>query len=124
MIDGVFHGCLSYVHTRGQRERQFEFSNAILESKKHAGLLVRMNADGTPEINGTDTFEGRRVADVRGWAPSKDGLYFEQNTCNGGRFKGFEMVTPDEVGFEPALRMLRDGEVDAVWMMADHMETF
>ena len=73
MMKGNFHGCMSFTHTNGKRDRMLEFSNAILKNNKPGGILVRMK-DGKPEFNGNDDLEGKVIMDVRGWAPTDDGL--------------------------------------------------
>lgn len=61
---------------------------------------------------------------MRGWAPTADGLFYERNTCTGEKFRGFEMVVPDEAGNDAAMRLLRDGKVDALWIYADQMDSY
>lgn len=73
MMKGSFHGCMTFTHTNGKRNRMLEFSNAILQSNKPGGLLGRIE-DGVQEISGTDDLSGKTIADVRGWAPTDDGM--------------------------------------------------
>lgn len=54
LLNGNFHGCMTYQHSHGERERHAEFSDGFLEYRKPAGLLVRLDANGEPEINGND----------------------------------------------------------------------
>lgn len=57
---GEFHACMTYTHTAGQRNRFVEFSNGILKANKPAGLLVMLNDDGTPKVDGTATSKASR----------------------------------------------------------------
>lgn len=82
LLDGHFHACMTYSHTKGLRDRQMEFSHAFLRDNKPAGVLVRLNqTTGRPEISGTSSLKGNRVVDVDGWAPTADGIGFVLNTC-------------------------------------------
>lgn len=139
LMNGWHHGCMTYTHTAGQRNRFIEFSHAILKVNKPAGLLVRLQG-GKPTISPMDTdLGGKKVADVKGWAPTDDGLAFVQNKCykEKKQFTNYEMITPKDkyisktsntgspVGTEFTnendipLAMLLDGEVDAVWIYSD-----
>jgi hypothetical protein len=70
-------------HTVGQRNRFLEFSEPILNLNKPAGILTRLNADGSPHISGTSDLTGMQMVDVVGWAPTADGLAFVKNSCSG-----------------------------------------
>ena len=88
---------MTYTHTAGQRNRFVEFSHGILKSNKPAGLLVRMK-DGKPEIDPKSNLKDIKVVDVKGWAPTNDGLNFVKNTCTKepSYFLGFDMITPED----------------------------
>ena len=74
LVAGYFHGCMSYTHTAGERTRFLDFSNGVLQSNKPAGLLVRLDSNGLPEFDGNNDFDGLKVTDITGWAPTSDGL--------------------------------------------------
>ena len=135
--DGYFHACMTYTHTAGQRNRFVEFSNGILQANKPAGLLVRLK-DGKPEIDPKSDLKDVKVVDVKGWAPTSDGLNFVKNRCTlkPTYFLGFEMVTPEDsyksksqkktftIANDVALAMLLDGAADAVWLYADQAQYY
>ena len=67
-----------------------------------------------------DDLTGKTIADVRGWAPTDDGLQFNNNTCTGKPFGKFNMIVPEESDNDPAMRLLLEKKsVDAVWIYAD-----
>lgn len=112
LLNGDFHACLTYTHTKGARDRQLEFSHAFLQDNKPAGLLVRLKEDGTPEIDGNHNLEGKKVVHVSGWAPTQDGLGYSLNQCTGERFAGYTMVPSSaELPNDDALGKLLDGTV-------------
>lgn len=78
-----YHGCLTYTHTSGQRNRFMEFSNAILSANKPAGILTRLNAEGKPVVSPTSDLNGVKIVDVSGWAPTADTLIYVKNSCAG-----------------------------------------
>ena len=53
-------------HTKGERGRFLEFSNSILKDNKPAGLITRLNVDGTPVVSPMSDLSGVKVVDVRG----------------------------------------------------------
>ena len=125
MMRGNFHGCMTYTHTYGVRPRMLDFSNGILQNNKPAGMLVRLDENGEPEIKGTDNLEGVNIADVRGWAPTDDALNFVNNTCSGKPWGKYNMLIPNKNGNDAAMKMMLDKradgtyEADAVWLYAD-----
>jgi len=60
-----------------------DFSHGILDHNKAAGLLVRLDKDGNPEVPVDTNLKGVRIADVNGWAPTADTLKLLHNTCTG-----------------------------------------
>jgi hypothetical protein len=42
---------MSYTHTAGERNRFLDFSSGILDVNKAAGILVRLDSDGNPEVS-------------------------------------------------------------------------
>lgn len=123
MLKGSFHGCMSFTHTNGKRNRMLDFSHSILKNNKPGGLLARLK-DGKPEFSGMDDMTGKKIADVRGWAPTDDGMQFNNNTCTGKPFGKFDMIIPEVSGNDHALGLLLDKSVDAVWIYADQAFKF
>lgn len=110
---------------------------------KPAGIITRIGADGKPVLSPKNDLSGVKIADVVGWAPTDDGLYFGTNTCTGNRFTGFEMISPpstyswtgtDSDGAsvsadltnanDIAMAYLHDGLVDGVWIYADQAHNY
>jgi len=124
LVNGVFHGCMTYTNTVGERNRFMEFSESILQSNKPAGLITRLDGDGNPVIDGNNNLEGVTVVDVTGWAPTADTLAVAMNDCTNTRFGGYNMLPPQPTpeGASPndvALEALLDGRADAMWVYAD-----
>lgn len=117
--NGAFHGCMTYTHTAGTRNRYLDFSRGILDANKPAGILTRLGSDGKPAIDPTSDLSGKRIVDVSGWAPTADGLSLVNNHCSGARFSDFTVLTPSESGNDAAMRMLRDGDADGMFVYAD-----
>jgi len=125
--DGWFNGCSTYTHAQGVRNRFMEFSDAILDSNKPAGLLTLLDANGNPKVDGLSDLSGKRVVDVGGWVPTADGLMFVVNKCTGKQYAGkcsqaggtdcYTLLVGD--GNDAAMKMLRDGQADAMFVYAD-----
>ena len=123
LLDGHYHGCMTYTHTAGQRNRFLEFSNGLLKENKPAGLLVRLNpTTGKPLVSPQDNLSGKTVVDVVGWAPTADTFGIDENKCTKARFEGYTMKTPEELGVtltgnanDDAMKALREGKADAIW---------
>ena len=92
---GWYHGCMSYTSTQGQRQRQMDFSHAILDTNKVAGILTRLDKDGNPVVSPQSNLSGVRIADVVGWAPTADTLEFLTNSCTGERYSEYIMIIPE-----------------------------
>lgn len=118
LLNGHYHGCMTYTHTVGERNRFLEFSDPILSDNKPAGILTRLE-DGKPVVSPMSNLTGIKIVDVKGWAPTSDGLAFIKNTCTGGNFVDYEMLVPSESGNDAALAMLLDGSADAMFVYAD-----
>lgn len=116
---GLFHGCMTYTHTAGSRGRYLDFSWGILSSNKPAGILTRLGSDGKPVIDPKSDLSGKKIVDVKGWAPTADGLSLVKNWCTGKRYEGFQIVTPAEDGNDAAMTMLRNSEADGMFVYAD-----
>jgi hypothetical protein len=105
---------------------------------KPGGVMARIGSDGKPTISPKSNLNGVKVADVKGWAPTKDGLNFGFNSCTGDRFEGFDMIIPGDTytttidgtsytlykANDISLAMLLDGSVDAVWIYADQAKNY
>ena len=122
LLDGHYHGCMTYTHTVGERNRFVEFSNALLQDNKPAGLLVRLDAAGKPLVSPQSDLSGKTIVDVVGWAPTADTLENVENKCTKTLFKGFTVKSPAELGVtessnanDDAMKALRDGLADAIW---------
>eukprot|EP00241_Pyramimonas_parkeae_P005279 CAMPEP_0114252418 /NCGR_PEP_ID=MMETSP0058-20121206/15826_1 /TAXON_ID=36894 /ORGANISM="Pyramimonas parkeae, CCMP726" /LENGTH=358 /DNA_ID=CAMNT_0001366351 /DNA_START=185 /DNA_END=1261 /DNA_ORIENTATION=- len=125
LLNGHYHGCMTYTYTKGARDRQMEFSHAFLQDIRPAGLLVRLKEDGTPEIDGNHNLAGKKVVHISGWAPTEDGLAYVQNACTGEPFTGYTMVPSSEIyPNDDALGKLLDGTVDAMWVYVDQGENY
>jgi len=120
---GYYHGCTTYTNTRGIRNRYLEFSAPILADNKPAGILTRLEG-GVPVVDGASSLEGVKVGDVLGWAPTSDVLVTSTNLCTMEKFTGFTMILPEVDGNDAALKMLLDGDVDALWIYADQAEDY
>jgi hypothetical protein len=118
---------MTYTHAQGVRNRFLEFTEAVLDANKPAGLLVLLNADGTPKVDGKSSLAGLKIVDVAGWAPTADGLLYVENKCTGtqyaknseytllsanGDLGGGVKVSPND----HAMMMLRSGAADAVFL--------
>ena len=113
-----FHGCYSYTHTKGVRNRYLEFTSPIINGKP-AGILTRLDADGKPVIDGDSDLDGVAVVDVQGWAPTADTLAMVVNPCTGEKFSGYTMIVPTVTDGTPndnALKTLLKGDADAMWV--------
>jgi len=117
--NGIFHGCMTYTHTQGVRNRYMEFTNAILDENKPAGILTRLGSDGKPVIDPMSDLSGVNIVDVAGWAPTAEGLQLVNNFCTGGRFNGFNLITPPTTGNDAAMAMLMNGTADGMFVYAD-----
>jgi len=116
---GVFHGCMTYTHTAGTRNRYVDFTQGILSANKPAGILTRLGSDGKPIIDPKSDLTGKKIVDVKGWAPTADGLSLVNNWCTNKRYSGYEVLTPTADGNDAAMKMLRSGEADGMFVYAD-----
>jgi len=131
LLAGVYHGCMTYTHTAGERNRHVEFSDSILQHNKPAGLVTRLDAEGRPVIDGTHNLTDVKVVDVTGWAPTADTLARGINDCTNTSFAGFQMLPLSAVSVregstanDAALEALLDGRADAMWIYADQAYNF
>jgi len=127
LLNGWYAGCTTYTHLQGVRNRFLEFSDAILNQNKPAGLIVMLNSDGTPKVDGLHNLAGKTVVDVGGWAPTADTMAFVENKCTGLKYAPLctESGGPNcytlkvGEGNDASMKMLRDGEADAMFIYAD-----
>ncbi|KAJ1444601.1 hypothetical protein M885DRAFT_594199 [Pelagophyceae sp. CCMP2097] len=140
LLNGYYHACATYTHTTGERPRQLEFSHAILDANKPAGILTRIDSDGVPAVSGMSDLSGKTIVDVIGWAPTADGLALVTNQCTGEPFTEYTIISPTVVTGEAndnALASseandkrqttnatLLNGDADAMWVYADQAENY
>ena len=122
LLDGYFHGCMTYTNAKGTRNRYLEFSHAILNENKPGGLIARLDANGVPSVAPDSNLDGVTVIDVSGWAPTAGGLALVTNPCTGESYEGYTIVNPSETtenANDDALRALLAEEGDAIWIYSD-----
>ena len=143
LLNGHYHGCMTYTHTAGQRNRFVEFSEPILDLNKPSGLLVRLDAAGKPLLKGTvSDLKDKKIVDVVGWAPTADGLYLVENTCAAAPTKFSNIKYVDATYAEAAdvekslkasgsgspndnaLLTMLSGDADAVFIYADQAKNY
>lgn len=126
LLNGHYHGCTTYTHTKGVRNRYLEFSAPIVSMNKAAGILTRLE-DGVPVVDGTSSLSGVNVGDVTGWAPTADTLGTSTNQCTQSTFSNFNLVSnnsTDRNANDAALEQLLVGETDALWIYADQANNY
>jgi len=116
--DGTLDACMTYTHTKGIRNKYAEFSGAVMNVNKAAGLIAAAGPDGIPLLTGQDTLFGKTVVDVGGWAPTADGLGFVENKCTGQPYSSNYtlLVGPSN---DESLRMTLNGTADAMFVYSD-----
>lgn len=122
--NGTYDACMTFTNTKGVRNEYIEFSGSILSGKsKPAGLLVKLDEDGLPEVvDGMDDLSNKTIVDVKGWAPTADTIAFVENKCTGEPYSRTLNIIPNIDGAndnEEALKMVLDGTVDAMYVYAD-----
>jgi hypothetical protein len=127
LLNGYYHGCMTYTHTAGERNRFMEFSKTILSLNKAAGIIARLDSSGTPNVLGSDSLAGLNIVDVLGWAPTSDTLALSENSCTSTMFDGFNIIDPTyDTGNsnDDALYTLLNGDADAMWVYADQAKNY
>ncbi|KAH8095009.1 FK506 binding protein [Aureococcus anophagefferens] len=133
LLAGYYHGCQTYTHTIGARNRYMEFSTPILDlNKKECGFIAMLDDDGNPVVSPTSDLSEYVVVDVTGWAPTADTVSVLQNDCNGGAFFKVDEVTMLGSGDiescdgdyctnenDKALKMLMNGQAHAIYIYSD-----
>jgi len=130
--NGSVDGCLMYTNPKGGAQQHYaEFSPAILDLNKAAGLMTLLNADGAPTVDGMDNLAGKQIVGVSGWTPTADTLAYVTNKCTGEKYASNLYVTiPAVEGNDPAMdsldapsldaamEMLKNGSVDVMYLYA------
>jgi hypothetical protein len=122
----TLHGCMTYTHLFGARERIFEFTHAWTKAaSKAAGLITRLVA-GKPVISPTSLLTGVNVVDVTGFAPTADLIGAAYNDCVDGKpifdLNGINFISPAGDGNFEAMKVLKDGGADVLWVYAEQAE--
>jgi ABC-type amino acid transport substrate-binding protein len=133
LLQGWYHGCMTYTHATGTRNRYLDFTSSWAKPNKPAGLIVKLT-DGKPTFNGYDDLNGRTIVDVTGWAPTADTLFFVKNQCTGEPYTGFHIIQGDDIepndpkmAFGPndrALLAVLEGKADAMWIYGDQAANY
>jgi hypothetical protein len=132
LLAGYYHGCQTYTHTIGARNRYMEFSTPILDLNKECGFIAMLDDDGNPVVSPTSDLSEYVVVDVTGWAPTADTVSVLQNDCNGGAFFKVDELTMLGSGDiescdgdyctnenDKALKMLMNGQAHAIYIYSD-----
>jgi len=135
LLQGWYHGCMTYTHAAGVRNRYMEFTNSWARKNKPAGLIVKLT-NGKPAFNGDDTLNGKTIVDVTGWAPTAETLYFVKNQCTDKPYKGFTIIGSDKVVLsnvsaakskgpnDKALLAVLDGKAHAMFVYGDQAANY
>jgi hypothetical protein len=131
LLQGWYHGCMTYTHAAGVRNRYLEFSNSWAIMNKPSGLITKL-VNGVPHIHGGDTLSGKTIVDVTGWAPTADTLFFVVNKCTDEKYEGFTVVQGDDVDVsgtfkgpnDRALLAVLEGKADAMWIYGDQAANY
>lgn len=129
--EGWYHGCMTYTHAAGVRNRYLEFSDSWAIRNKPSGLIVKLNG-GVPALNGNSDLNGKIIVDVTGWAPTADTLAFVDNQCTQQKYTNYTVVQGDDITVDGsyfgsndrALLAVLEGKADAMWIYADQAENY
>jgi hypothetical protein len=120
---GLYHAGITYTHLKGVRPRMGDFSYAITKaSAQPAGILVKLNTDGTPMVSPTSDLAGMKIVDVANYAPTIDTFKDVQNWCNGGTLfsTDIEFISPPRDGNAAAMKVFRErSDVMLMYVYAD-----
>jgi hypothetical protein len=136
LLEGWYHGCMTFTHPYGARNRYSEFTKAWAVKNKPAGLITRLvGKEGSkkPWIGSNDTLLKRTIVDVTGWAPTADTLKLATNRCNGKAFEDYTIIQGSSLKVldkdgnpiinanDKALTAVLDEKtgIDAMWIYAD-----
>lgn len=133
LLEGWYHGCMTYTHATGVRNRYLEFSGAWAIPNKPSGLIVKLT-NGQSSISASDDLSGKTIVDVTGWAPTADTVKFVTNKCTGQPFGDVNIIQGDDVDLdEPdlckgpndrALKAVLEGKADAMWIYGDQAANY
>lgn len=139
LLQGWYHGCMTYTHATAIRNRYLEFTNSWAMLNKPSGLLVKL-VGGKPKFSGQDTLSGRTIVDVTGWAPTADTLYFVENQCTKMKYasdftvvQGDDVALPEDGDFpasmakgpnDQALLAVMNDLADAMWIYGDQAANY
>eukprot|EP00927_Polykrikos_kofoidii_P012337 TRINITY_DN15318_c1_g2_i1.p1 TRINITY_DN15318_c1_g2~~TRINITY_DN15318_c1_g2_i1.p1 ORF type:complete len:364 (+),score=38.06 TRINITY_DN15318_c1_g2_i1:221-1312(+) len=120
--NGSLDGCMVYTHTKGSRDEFAEFSLAILNDRRAAGLLSAL-VDGQPKVTGYDDLSGKTIVDVGGWAPTEDTIKDVVNKCTNRSYsKDITMLIGEDN--DKSLKILLSGAADAMFVYADQADNY
>lgn len=124
IMQGELHGCVAYTHTKGERGLSLDFTYSVLGDKKTAGILTRL-VDGVPIVSpSTVDYTGVKLGDVTGWAPTADTFVYNKNYCVEGApnfMKGDPIIFPEANGNAAAIKALKNGTYDALYIYSDQI---
>lgn len=133
LLQGWYHGCMTYTHAAGVRNQYLEFSNSWAIPNKPSGLIVKLH-DGVPAFSGLDDLSGKTIVDVTGWAPTAETLYFVKNQCTGEPYREFNIIQGDDIAIDRAseakgpndraLLAVLEGKADAMWIYGDQAANY
>merc|ERR1719456_1472572 len=101
---------MTFTHSAGARNQYMEFSNSWAIPNKPSGLIVKLNADGSPTLGPHDDLSGKVVVDVTGWAPTAETLYFVTNPCTGEPYKNFTVIQGADVKLDEPDKAFRNND--------------
>lgn len=133
LLQGWYHGCMTYTHATGVRNRYLEFTDSWASPNKPSGLIVKLT-DGKPAISGNDDLSGKTIVDVTGWAPTADTVKFVTNKCTGEPFGDVTVIQGDDIVLDnpsvakgandKALQAILEGKADAMWIYGDQAANY
>lgn len=133
LLQGWYHGCMTYTHAAGVRNQYLEFSNSWAIPNKPSGLIVKLT-NGKPAIDGKDNLKGKTIVDVTGWAPTAETIWFVKNQCTGESFSDFKIIQGDDVNLtraseakgpnDKALLAVLEGKADAMFVYGDQAQNY
>jgi hypothetical protein len=133
LLQGWYHGCMTYTHAAGARNRYLEFTNSWAIPNKPSGLIGKLT-NGVAALSGLSDLSGKTIVDVTGWAPTADTVHFVKNQCTQMPFKDFTIIQGDDVTLDnptvakgpndKALQALLEGKADAMFIYGDQAANY
>jgi len=133
LLQGWYHGCMTYTHAAGVRNRYMEFTNSWAVPNKPSGLIVKLTG-GVPSFDGNHNLNGKTIVDVTGWAPTAETMYFVKNQCTDTAYSGFTVVQGDDITLtraaeakgsnDKALLAVLEGKADAMFIYGDQAANY